>query len=63
MHTINDSFWMPFTPNRLFREAPRMLVRASGVHYEADDGRRSTGGAATRETCVGASCGGDGGDG
>jgi beta-alanine--pyruvate transaminase len=40
MHTLNDSFWMPFTPNRLFREAPRMLVRASGVHYESDDGRR-----------------------
>jgi beta-alanine--pyruvate transaminase len=40
MHSLNDSFWMPFTPNRLFREAPRMLVRASGVHYESSDGRR-----------------------
>jgi beta-alanine--pyruvate transaminase len=40
MHTLNESFWMPFTPNRLFREAPRMLVRASGMYYESEDGRR-----------------------
>jgi beta-alanine--pyruvate transaminase len=25
--------WMPFTPNRQFLEAPRMLARAEGVHY------------------------------
>jgi beta-alanine--pyruvate transaminase len=46
MHSLNDCFWMPFTPNRLFREAPRMLVAANGVHYQADDGRSILDGAA-----------------
>jgi beta-alanine--pyruvate transaminase len=40
MSTDLSSFWMPFTPNRLFRAAPRLLVRASGMYYESDDGRR-----------------------
>ena len=35
-----DAFWMPFTPNRQFRDAPRLLARAAGVHYETADGRR-----------------------
>jgi beta-alanine--pyruvate transaminase len=40
MSTDLSSFWMPFTPNRQFRAAPRLLVRASGMYYESDDGRR-----------------------
>ena len=32
-------WWMPFTPNRLFKAAPRMLVSAEGMHYRTDDGR------------------------
>jgi beta-alanine--pyruvate transaminase len=32
--------WMPFTANRQFKEKPRMLVSASGMHYTSDDGRR-----------------------
>jgi beta-alanine--pyruvate transaminase len=40
MNTDLSSFWMPFTPNRQFRAAPRMLVKASGMYYESDDGRR-----------------------
>lgn len=35
-----DAFWMPFTPNRQFKSAPRMLVGAEGMHYVTDDGRR-----------------------
>ncbi len=35
-----DAFWMPFTANRQFKKAPRMLVSAEGVHYAADDGRK-----------------------
>jgi beta-alanine--pyruvate transaminase len=35
-----DAFWMPFTANRQFKAAPRMLVAAEGMHYTADDGRR-----------------------
>ncbi|WP_449411557.1 aminotransferase class III-fold pyridoxal phosphate-dependent enzyme [Methylobacterium komagatae] len=34
-----DAFWMPFTANRQFKAAPRLLVSAQGMHYTADDGR------------------------
>jgi beta-alanine--pyruvate transaminase len=35
-----DAHWMPFTANRAFKRAPRLLVAAEGMHYTADDGRR-----------------------
>ena len=35
-----DSFWMPFTPNRTFRNAPRLFVRAERMHYFTPEGRR-----------------------
>ncbi|KMO42956.1 beta alanine--pyruvate aminotransferase [Methylobacterium tarhaniae] len=34
-----DAYWMPFTANRQFKAAPRLLVAAEGMHYTADDGR------------------------
>jgi len=34
------AFWMPFTANRQFKAAPRMLVSADGMHYTAADGRK-----------------------
>jgi beta-alanine--pyruvate transaminase len=34
------AFWMPFTANRQFKSAPRMLVAAEGMHYTSADGRR-----------------------
>ena len=34
-----DAFWMPFTANRQFKKAPRMLVGAEGMYYRTDDGR------------------------
>jgi len=34
-----QSFWLPFTPNDSFKRAPRMLVRAQGMHYWDDRGR------------------------
>ena len=34
-----DAFWMPFTANRQFKQAPRLLVSAQGMHYKSDDGR------------------------
>ena len=34
-----SAFWMPFTPNRAFKRAPRMLAGAKGMHYFAADGR------------------------
>ena len=34
-----SSFWMPFTANRQFKAAPRLLVAAKGMHYTSHDGR------------------------
>ncbi len=34
-----SQFWMPFTSNRDFKAAPRMLVSAKGIHYKSHDGR------------------------
>ncbi len=34
------AFWMPFTANRQFKQAPRMLVSAKDMHYTASDGRK-----------------------
>ncbi|MDM7849930.1 aspartate aminotransferase family protein [Pseudochrobactrum kiredjianiae] len=33
-----DSFWMPFTANRQFKAAPRMLAAAAGMYYTDVDG-------------------------
>ncbi|MDE0795243.1 MAG: aspartate aminotransferase family protein [Alphaproteobacteria bacterium] len=33
-------FWMPFTANRQFKSAPRMLVSAKDMHYTDDQGRQ-----------------------
>jgi beta-alanine--pyruvate transaminase len=35
-----SAFWMPFTANRQFKQAPRMLVAAKDMHYTAADGRQ-----------------------
>jgi len=34
-----EAHWMPFTANRQFKDAPRMLARAAGMHYWTPDGR------------------------
>ena len=34
-----DAYWMPFTANRQFKAAPRLLAAAQGMHYTASDGR------------------------
>ncbi|MDP6566694.1 MAG: aspartate aminotransferase family protein [Alphaproteobacteria bacterium] len=34
-----SQFWMPFTSNREFKAAPRLLVSAQGMHYKSHDGR------------------------
>jgi beta-alanine--pyruvate transaminase len=33
-----DAFWIPFTPNRAFKRAPRLLARAKDMHYFTPDG-------------------------
>jgi beta-alanine--pyruvate transaminase len=35
-----ESFWMPFTANRQFKDNPRLLARAEGMHYWTPDGRK-----------------------
>jgi beta-alanine--pyruvate transaminase len=35
-----SAFWMPFTDNRAFKAAPRLLARAKDMHYVTADGRR-----------------------
>jgi beta-alanine--pyruvate transaminase len=35
-----SAFWMPFTANRQFKQAPRMLVAAKDMHYTTADGRQ-----------------------
>src|SRR5271154_448589 len=34
-----EAFWLPFTPNRAFKRAPRLIARAKGMHYFTPDGR------------------------
>ncbi|MGF6987734.1 adenosylmethionine-8-amino-7-oxononanoate aminotransferase [Paraburkholderia atlantica] len=34
-----SSFWMPFTANRQFKAAPRLLESAKGMYYRSTDGR------------------------
>ncbi len=41
-----DAFWMPFTANRQFKAAPRLLVGARDMHYTTHDGRQVLDGAA-----------------
>ncbi|HUO45160.1 MAG TPA: aspartate aminotransferase family protein [Burkholderiales bacterium] len=35
-----EPLWIPFTSNRDFKAAPRLLVAAQDMHYIAEDGRR-----------------------
>ena len=34
-----DAYWMPFTANRQFKKAPRMLAKSSGMHFWTPEGR------------------------
>ena len=35
-----DAYWMPFTANRQFKKAPRIIVEAEGCYYTDSDGRK-----------------------
>ncbi|MES2227342.1 MAG: aspartate aminotransferase family protein [Pseudomonadota bacterium] len=35
-----DAYWMPFTANRQFKQAPRLLAKAKGMHYWTPEGRQ-----------------------
>ncbi len=34
-----DAYWMPFTANRQFKAAPRLVAKAEGMHYWTPEGR------------------------
>lgn len=46
-----DAFWMPFTANRQFKQSPRLLASASGMHYRSVDGREILDGTAGLWCC------------
>lgn len=41
-----EHFWMPFTANRAFKAAPRLLARAEGMYYWTPEGRQLLDGSA-----------------
>jgi beta-alanine--pyruvate transaminase len=51
-----EAHWMPFTANRQFKSAPRMLVRAEGMYYWTDDGRKILDGFAGLWCCNAGHC-------
>lgn len=50
------AFWMPFTANRQFKSAPRMLTEAKAMHYTAADGRQILDGTAGLWCCNAGHC-------
>jgi beta-alanine--pyruvate transaminase len=51
-----EAHWMPFTANRQFKSAPRLLVRAEGMYYWTDDGRKILDGFAGLWCCNAGHC-------
>jgi beta-alanine--pyruvate transaminase len=51
-----ESHWMPFTANRQFKSAPRLLVEAEGMYYTTHDGRRILDGFAGLWCCNAGHC-------
>src|ERR671910_2794269 len=51
--TPNDleAWWLPFTANRAFKQRPRLVTRAKGMHYYTPDGRAVLDGAAGLWCC------------
>ena len=35
-----DNQWLPFTPNRYFKQHPKVVVGAQGAYYQTSDGRQ-----------------------
>jgi beta-alanine--pyruvate transaminase len=46
-----ESQWMPFTANRQFKAAPRLIVAAQGMYYRSHDGRKILDGTAGLWCC------------
>ncbi|MEB2844617.1 aminotransferase class III-fold pyridoxal phosphate-dependent enzyme [Rhizobiales bacterium RZME27] len=51
-NTVNlENFWMPFTANRQFKAAPRLLAAADGMYYTDVDGNKVLDGTAGLWCC------------
>jgi beta-alanine--pyruvate transaminase len=48
-----DNFWLPYTANRHFRQDPRVLVAAEGMHFTTHEGKKVLDGISSL-WCVGA---------
>jgi beta-alanine--pyruvate transaminase len=48
-----DNHWLPFTPNRHFKQEPRVFVAAEGMHFTTHDGKQVIDGISSL-WCVGA---------
>jgi len=48
-----DNQWLPFTPNRSFKDKPRVFVAADGMHFTTHDGKQMVDGISSL-WCVGA---------
>ena len=46
-----DSFWMPFTSNRLFKASPQIIESAEGLYYQTKQGDRVLDGASALWCC------------
>ncbi len=46
-----EAYWMPFTANRQFKQAPRMLVAAEGMYYRTAEGKKVLDGTAGLWCC------------
>src|SRR6476661_432807 len=46
-----EAFFVPFTPNRAFKKAPRLIVRAKGMHYYTPEGKPIIDGSAGMWCC------------
>ncbi|WBU65462.1 aspartate aminotransferase family protein [Paracoccus aerodenitrificans] len=57
-HAPNDlnAFWMPFTANRQFKQAPRLFVGSQDMHYTTADGRQVLDGTAGLWCCNAGHC-------
>ena len=50
------AFWMPFTANRAFKQQPRLLASAKGMHFTSVDGRQILDGTAGLWCCNAGHC-------
>ena len=46
-----EAYWMPFTANRAYKAAPRMMVAAEGMYYTTAAGRKVLDGTAGLWCC------------